>query len=93
MKGKENPLMAAAKSVEKEIQPEMPVEAVQKKKQVKPSREGTRLIAGHFPPEVLKQLRFISVEEDVTQNVLLGQALDLLFVQKGKKAICNMDKV
>lgn len=51
-----------------------------------PSRQ-TVLVGGHFPPEVLKQLKLIAVEEETTNQALLQEALDLLFVKKGKARI------
>jgi len=52
--------------------------------------EGTTLIAGHFPKSVSKQLKLLAVEEDTTNQELLSQALDLLFVKKGKKRIGDL---
>jgi hypothetical protein len=51
------------------------------------SREGKRLIAGHFPPELAKQLKLLAAEEDTTIQALLEEALGLLFVKKGRKGI------
>ena len=51
----------------------------------RPSRQGKRLIAGHFDPAVAKQLKMIAVEEDKSVQALLEEALDLLFVKKGKE--------
>ncbi len=53
----------------------------------RPGRAGTRLIGGHFPPEVARQLRMLAAEEDTTVQSLLEEAIDLLFVKKGKSAI------
>ena len=53
----------------------------------RPSREGKRLIAGHFDPMVAKQLKMLAVEEDKSIQALLEEALDLLFVKKGKGQI------
>ena len=50
----------------------------------RPSREGKRLVAGHFSPAVAKQLKMLAVEEDKSVQALLEEALDLLFVKKGK---------
>ena len=50
----------------------------------RPSREGKRLIAGHFSPKVAKQLKLLAVEEDTSVQALLEEAIDLLFVKKGK---------
>ena len=52
-----------------------------------PSRQGKRLIAGHFDPKVAKQLRLLAAEEDTSIQALLEEALDLLFVKKGKEPI------
>ena len=54
---------------------------------VKPRRKNTVLIGGHFPPSVAKQLGILAAEEGTTKQVLLGEALDLLFVKKGKSRI------
>ena len=53
----------------------------------RPSREGRRLIAGHFDPKVAKQLKLLAAEEETTVQNLLEEALDLLFVKKGKGTI------
>ncbi|RYD32161.1 MAG: hypothetical protein EOP86_16325 [Verrucomicrobiaceae bacterium] len=53
----------------------------------RPSREGTRLIAGHFPPTVAKQLKILAAEEETSVQDLLHEALDLLFIKKGKSTI------
>lgn len=47
----------------------------------------TVLVGGHFAPAVLKQLRIIAAEEGTTNQALLEEALDLLFVKKGKAKI------
>lgn len=47
----------------------------------------TVLVGGHFAPAVLKQLRIIAAEEGTTNQALLEEALDLLFVKKGKRKI------
>lgn len=53
----------------------------------RPSREGRKLIAGHFDPKVAKQLKLLAAEEETTVQNLLEEALDLLFVKKGKGVI------
>jgi len=50
----------------------------------------TVLVGGHFPPEVLKQLKLIAVEEETTNQALLEEALDMLFVKKGKAKIQSL---
>ena len=53
----------------------------------KPGRKNTVLIGGHFPPTVAKQLGILAAEEGTTKQKLLAEALDLLFVKKGKRRI------
>jgi len=53
----------------------------------RPSREGRRLIAGHFDPKVAKQLKLLAAEEDTTVQALLEEALELLFLKKGQRTI------
>jgi hypothetical protein len=53
----------------------------------RPSREGRKLIAGHFPPKTAKQLKILAAEEGTTVQALLEEALELLFVKKAKAAI------
>lgn len=50
-------------------------------------RRGKKLIGGHFSPEVSTQLRIIAAEEGTTIQSLLGEALNDLFVKKGKERI------
>jgi len=50
----------------------------------RPSRQGKRLVAGHFPPAVAKQLKVLAAEEETSIQALLEEALNLLFVKKGK---------
>lgn len=77
-----------AKEIEVDEAIETPVEEASPKVVNKPkSRVGTVLIGGHFPKPVLKQLRFLAVEEDKSNQELLSEALDLLFIKKGKKKI------
>ena len=49
----------------------------------RPSREGTKAISGHFAPEISKQLRILAVNQDTSVQVLLGEALNLLFESYG----------
>lgn len=53
----------------------------------KPGRASTKLIGGHFAPEVSTQLRIIAAEDGTTIQNLLAEALDDLFVKKGKARI------
>ena len=51
------------------------------------ARRGTKLIGGHFAPEVSTQLRIIAAEEGATVQSLLAEALDDLFVKKGRSRV------
>lgn len=51
------------------------------------SRRGTKLIGGHFAPEVSTQLRILAAEGETTVQSLLAEALDDLFVKKGRHRI------
>ena len=53
------------------------------------ARRGTKLIGGHFAPEVSTQLRIIAAEEGATVQSLLAEALDDLFVKKGKGRVAG----
>ena len=52
-------------------------------------RQGTKLIGGHFVPEVSTQLRIIAAEEGTTVQNLLAEALDDLFVKKGRGRVAR----
>ena len=52
-------------------------------------RHGTKLIGGHFAPEVSTQLRILAAEEGTTVQSLLAEALDDLFVKKGRGRVAR----
>ena len=58
-------------------------------KTVSGSRHGTKLIGGHFAPEVSTQLRILAAEEWTTVQSLLAEALDDFFVKKGRRRIAS----
>jgi hypothetical protein len=60
------------------------------KEQREASRQGRHLIGGHFPSEVVKQLRILAAEEETTIQNLLGEAIDDLFVKKGKSRLLSV---
>src|SRR4051812_44998035 len=53
----------------------------------RPSRDGRRFLGGHFDPKVVRQMKMLAAEEDTTTQALLEEAVDLLFVKKGKGKI------
>lgn len=71
--------------------PEAPADAAPAKF-YRPSRDNRRFVGGHFEPAVGKQLRMIAVEDDTTVQALLEEALDLLFVKKGRQKIADLGK-
>lgn len=66
-----------------------PVVAALSIKPVSSGRQGTKLIGGHFAPEVSTQLRILAAEEGTTVQSLLAEALDDLFVKKGKGRVAR----
>jgi hypothetical protein len=53
----------------------------------RPSRDGRRFLGGHFDPKVVRQVKMLAAEEDTTTQALLEEALDMLFVKKGRGSI------
>jgi hypothetical protein len=53
----------------------------------RPVRDGRRFMGGHFDPKVIKHMKHLAVEEDTTTQALLEEAIDLLFLKKGKGRI------
>ena len=53
----------------------------------RPSRDGRRFLGGHFDPKVVRQMKMLAAEEDTTTQALLEEALDLLFLKKGRGRI------
>jgi hypothetical protein len=66
-----------------------PIVAPAPAKPAQTGRQGTKLIGGHFAPEVSTQLRILAAEEGTTVQSLLGEALDDLFVKKGKGRVAR----
>ena len=54
-----------------------------------PSRHGKRLIGGHFPASVARDLKILAAEEGTSVQALLEEALELLFVKKGKERVLD----
>lgn len=66
-----------------------PIVAPTSSKPAQVGRQGTKLIGGHFAPQVSTQLRILAAEEGTTVQSLLGEALDDLFVKKGKGRVAR----
>lgn len=67
----------------------IPIVAPTPAKPAQAGRQGTKLIGGHFAPEVSTQLRILAAEEGTTVQRLLGEALDDLFVKKGRGRVAR----
>lgn len=52
-----------------------------------PSRNGKKIISGHFDPAVSRQLKQIALDRDQTVQTLLSEALNDLFVKYNQKPI------
>lgn len=50
----------------------------------RPSRRNTKLIGGHFSPDLARQLRMLAAEEDTTIQALLEEAIQLLLTKKAR---------
>ncbi len=46
---------------------------------VPPSRQGKKMISGHFDKDVHRQLKVLALEKDTSIQNLLSQALNALF--------------
>ena len=84
----------AVTTVKPEVKPGKPAKAATAEPAGKATsgryRDSTVMVGGHFPPHVLRQLRMIAAEEDTTNQALIAEALDLLFVKKGKGKIGDL---
>jgi len=50
----------------------------------RPVRDGRRFMGGHFDPKVLKEVKRLALDEDTTTQKLLEEAINLLFIKKGR---------
>lgn len=84
---KRNALDAAFKRVDNPgdtTAPNLSPETASGDRRKRKDRANTVLIGGHFSPEVKQALRLLAAEENTTSQALLAEALNLLFVKKGK---------
>lgn len=73
----------------KVLDPDPPSES-KAEKFYRPSRDGRRFLGGHFDPKVVRQMKMLAAEEDTTTQRLLEEALDMLFVKKGRGRIIGV---
>lgn len=50
----------------------------------RPSRQGKKVISGHFSPGLSRALNVLAAEQGTTVQALIGEALDLLMRQYDK---------
>ncbi len=49
------------------------------------SREGKKAIVGYFSPTLSKRIQRIALEEEVSMQAIVGEALDLLLAARGQE--------
>lgn len=54
---------------------------------VPPSRQGKKMISGHFDKDVHRQLKMLALEKDTSIQSLLSEALNALFERNNKPPI------
>ena len=54
---------------------------------VPPSRQGKKMISGHFDKDVHRQLKMLAIEKDTSIQGLLSEALNALFERNNKPPI------
>ena len=54
---------------------------------VPPSRQGKKMISGHFDKDVHRQLKMLAIERDTSIQDLLSEALNALFERNNKPPI------
>lgn len=59
---------------------------------VPPSRAGMKRIQGYFSPRVKRQFRLLAINTDLTEEDLVGRALNLLFKAEGLPEIAFDNK-
>ncbi|MBT5303679.1 MAG: hypothetical protein HON76_18170 [Candidatus Scalindua sp.] len=54
---------------------------------IAPSRKGKKPLIAYFDPAVIKQLKLIGIEEDMTLQGMTEEAVNDFFVKRGKAQI------
>ena len=54
---------------------------------IPPSRQGKKMISGHFDKDVHRQLKMLAIERDTSIQNLLSEALNALFERNNKPPI------
>lgn len=88
---KGNSLLASVQSrIGRDDPPKEPARAKEKAAggaKLPPSRAGKKALTIHAPPNVVRHLKIVAAEEGATVESLVLEALDLLFVKKGRELI------
>jgi hypothetical protein len=94
---KPNPLAQGLESLSKPLpvsaQDQQPIAAKRAASSRTSAREGQTLIGGFFAPEVHKQLKVLAAESSQTQQELIAEALNMLFVKYGKPEIATLGRI
>ena len=56
---------------------------VKKGRAARPSRDGRKLVAAHLDPKIVKKLKNIGTDDDMTMQQMLEEAIDLFLAKKG----------
>jgi hypothetical protein len=48
------------------------------------AREGKKAVVGYYSADMSRQIRVMAIEEGVTMQALIGEAIDLLMRNRGK---------
>lgn len=63
------------------------IDAKEDKRALQASRDGKRSVVGYFDPAVSKQLKQIALDEDSNVQELIREAINDLFIKRGKLPI------
>lgn len=66
-----------------------PIEEARPKTPVPPTREGKKVISGYFDPAVKRQFAQIALNEDLSHQQVLAEAINLLFQSRGLPQIAK----
>jgi hypothetical protein len=66
-----------------------PIEEARPKTPVPPTREGKKVISGYFDPAVKRQFAQIALNDDLSHQQLLAEAINLLFQSRGLPQIAK----
>jgi hypothetical protein len=66
-----------------------PIEEARPKTPVPPTREGKKVISGYFDPAVKRQFAQIALNDDLSHQQVLAEAINLLFQSRGLPQIAK----